>query len=56
VIAIVDSEVMTIKNPAKFGTGDRHELGTGDRHELGTPDRDRLGMKSRAALDINKAI
>jgi hypothetical protein len=48
VIAIVDSEVMTIKNPAKFGTG--------DRHELGTPDRDRLGMKSRAALDINKAI
>jgi len=48
VIAIVDSEVMTIKNPAKFGTG--------DRHELGRPDRDRLGMKSRAALDINKAI
>jgi len=30
VIAIVDSELMTIKNPADFATGDRHQLGMSD--------------------------
>jgi hypothetical protein len=35
VIAIVDSELMTIKKPSEFGTSDRDELGMGDLDELG---------------------
>jgi hypothetical protein len=36
VIAIADSERMTIKKSFEFGTGDRVDIGTADRGWVGT--------------------
>jgi len=47
-IAIDDSELMTIKKSSRFGTADRDELGMADR--------DRIGTKVERRWTSNKAI